>query len=471
MKAFCAIIAVALVVPASLCAADINLTVTGPVAAEGIPGNPAHNYPFFATNHDLATRGYVEEEFFIQGTANRYNTMPQATATILDSDHPYKTRIVVRRPAEAKRFNGTVLVEWDNVTNGFDAENVWFFSWEQIVRAGYAWVGVSAQQVVVNALKTFSTARYGTIDVNQGGTIMGDALSFDIFSQAGQAVKHSAGVDMLGGLKPRHVIAVGESQSAQRLSTYVNSINPLARVYDGFILLSSLNQKIRMDLPVPVWKINAEHDVWFGEANVRQPDTDMFHTWEVAGTSHVDHHLRLNREPLELRDIGKSAEAAFAPNCGVPTIGTRVPIQFVLASAYDLLVRWIEKRVPPPPGPLITLSTIGKPNVVARDKLGLALGGIRLAEIAVPTGLNVGTNTGPGACDRWGYYKPLDIQTLKMLYPTHQAYVSAVERVTNENLKAGFILKWDAENTIREARESAIGRLESIEGERQPRDK
>jgi hypothetical protein len=58
-----------------------------------------------------------------------------------------------------------------------------------------------------------------------------------------------------------------------------------------------------------------------------------------------------------------------------------------------------------------------------------------------------------------------------MLYPTHQAYVSAVERVTNENLKAGFILKWDAENTIREARESAIGRLESIEAERQPRDK
>jgi hypothetical protein len=52
-------------------------------------------------------------------------------------DHPYKTRIVVRRPADAKRFNGTVLVEWDNVTNGFDAEKVWFFSWEQMVRAGY----------------------------------------------------------------------------------------------------------------------------------------------------------------------------------------------------------------------------------------------------------------------------------------------------------------------------------------------
>jgi hypothetical protein len=49
----------------------------------------------------------------------------------------------VRRPADPKRFNGTVLVEWDNVTNLFDAENFWFFGWEHIMRAGYVWVGVS----------------------------------------------------------------------------------------------------------------------------------------------------------------------------------------------------------------------------------------------------------------------------------------------------------------------------------------
>jgi alpha/beta hydrolase family protein len=87
-------------------------------------------------------------------------------------DHPYKTRIVVRRPADAKRFNGTVLVEWDNVTNGFDAEKVWFFSWEQMVRAGYAWVGVSAQQFGVNALKTFSTARYATTKPAGAGKVV-----------------------------------------------------------------------------------------------------------------------------------------------------------------------------------------------------------------------------------------------------------------------------------------------------------
>jgi Alpha/beta hydrolase domain len=450
----------------SASAAVPNPTVTGPIAVTGIPGNTAHDYPFFATNHDLATHGYIEEEFFIQGSANRYNTPTQTTGTIVDGDHPYKTRVVVRRPAAAKRFNGTVLVEWYNVTNGFDAENMWFFTWEHMLRAGYIWVGVSAQQVGVVTLKKFSMARYGVIDVNQGGTVNNDALSYDIFSQAGQAIRSPKGVDMLGGLTPRHVIAIGESQSANRLSTYVNSIHPLANVYDGFLLLSSLNQKIRTDMKVPVWKISTEFDVAFGEANVRQPDTDLYRAWEISGTSHVDHHLRLSREPLELRDMGTSSEAAFAPTCGVPTVGTRVPVQYVLSAAFDLLVRWVEKHTPPLKAPPITITSSGQPIVIARDNLGLALGGIRLPDVAVPTALNNGTNTGPGACARWGYYKPFDIPTLSKLYPNHDLYVNAVEHVTNENVKSGFILKPDAETIIREASSSAIGRLDNIDAER-----
>src|SRR5215831_1524314 len=443
-----------------------NPTVTGPVPSTGVPGNTAHDYIFFSSNHNLELQGYVEEEFFIQGSANRYNTAPQQTGTIADSDHPYKTRVVVRRPADAKRFNGTVLVEWYNVTNGFDAENMWFFGWEHMLRAGYIWVGVSTQQVGVTALKKFSTARYVSIDVNQGGTVNNDALSYDIFSQAGQAIRNPKGVDMLGGLKPRHVIAIGESQSASRLSTYVNSIHPLANVYEGFLLFSSLNQKIRTDLTVPVWKMSAEFDVGFGEASVRQPDTNLFRSWEIAGTSHVDYHLRLSREPLELRDIGTSSEAAFAPGCGVPTVGTRVPLQYVLAAGLDLLSRWVDRHTPPPSAPPITTESSERPIKITRDANGLALGGIRLAEVAVPTALNSGTNTGPGACARWGYYKPFDLTAIRKLYPTHEAYVIAVERVTNENLRAGFILKTDADSTIRQAKESMIGRLDNLEAER-----
>ena len=257
-----------------------------------------------------AARGYVEEEYYFQGTANRYTTPALATGAVIDGGHPYLTRMLVRRPANPKKFNGTVWVEWLNVTNGFDADNQWFFSWEHILAAGYAWVGVSAQQVGVARLQTWNPTRYGALNVNDSGAITGDALSYDIFSQAGQAIKHPVGVDPLGGLKVRHMIAIGESQSASRLATYVNSINPLANVYDGFVLLSTLGNQFRTDLTVPVWKILTEFDVENSEATVRQPDTAKFRTWEVAGTSHVDQHLRRSREPLELRDFSTPTMAS-----------------------------------------------------------------------------------------------------------------------------------------------------------------
>jgi hypothetical protein len=442
-----------------------NPTVSGPIASPDIPGAPTHNYPFFASNHDLPTHGFVEQEFYFQGTANRYNTPSLATGSIIDSGHPYLTRMLVRRPADPKQFNGTVLVEWLNVTNGFDADNTWFFSWEHILKEGYAWVGVSAQEVGVARLQTWNPTRYGSLDVTQGGTITGDDLSYDIFSQAGQAVRQPMRVDPLGGLKARRVIAIGESQSASRLATYINSINPLANEYDGFLVLSTLGNLIRTDLSVPVWKMLTEYDVENSEASVRQPDTAMFRTWEVAGSSHVDQHLRRSREPLELRDFStsttaSSVEAILAPQCAVPSIGTRVPTHYIVGHAYDLLVRWIAKGVPPPSAPPIQITTFGAPgtpSVIARDSLGLALGGIRLSELAVPTALNVGVNSGPGACVRWGYSIPFDIGELDSLYPSHDSYVDQVVEVTEGNIRNNYIDADDGQRSILSAIYSDVG--------------
>jgi hypothetical protein len=76
-----------------------NPVVNGPIASPDVAGAPTHNYPFFASNHDLPTHGYVEEEFYFQGTANRYSTPSLTTGTVIDSGHPYLTRMLVRRPA------------------------------------------------------------------------------------------------------------------------------------------------------------------------------------------------------------------------------------------------------------------------------------------------------------------------------------------------------------------------------------
>jgi len=447
----------AMALAAALAAAEVpNPTVTGPIASTAIPGDASHNYVFFASDHPLAVNGYVEEEFFINGTANRYTTSGTSTGTILDSNHAYKTRIVVRRPADAKKFNGTVLVEWVNVTNGFDAENFWFFAWEHVLREGYAWVGVSAQRVGVNELKNWNAGRYGTLDVTEGNTINNDALSYDIFMQAGKAVRANAAV--LGGLKPKTVLATGESQSAQRLATFVNAVIPLGNVYDGVIMLSNFGQAIRPDLVVPVWKLLFEWDLQTGEAAIRAPDSAKFHRWEIAGTAHVDHHLRLTREPLELRDRLVSSEANLAPTCAVPNIGSRVPNHYVVDAAIDHMVRWVRDGKQPPAAPLMEMASISaNGSLIARDQYEMALGGIRLSQIEVPTARNVGQSASGGACPRWGYHLPFDVATLDSLYRSHGAYLDQVVRVTRDNLRRGFILKDDAVHTIVEAMQAEVG--------------
>jgi hypothetical protein len=462
VKRIFAILAGGLAFVALSAAAVPNPVVSGPIASTVVPGDPSRNYQFFSTNHPLAVNGYIEEEYFIEGTANQYNTPTGATGSVIGSPRPYRTRVVVRRPASDKKFNGTVLVEWINVSNGFDAENLWFFSWEHILRSGYAWVGVSAQRVGVSALAAWNPSRYGALDVTSGGTITNDALSYDIFMQAGQALRHPGAVDMLGGLKAKAFIATGESQSAQRLSIFVNSIMPLGNVYDGAFLLSNYGQPIRPDPVVPVWKTLFEWDLQTGEAAIRMPDSAVFRTWEVAGTAHVDHHLRLSREPLELRDIGTSSEAALAPNCAVPSIGSQVPNHYVVDAALDHMARWVTKGTPPPTAPRMQIASFqGNRATIARNEFNLALGGIRLSEIEVPTAENVGQNDpltpSAGACLRWGYHLPFSLATLDTLYPNRGTYRNQVIRVTKDNVRNGYLLPEDGQRTIDEAMSSSVG--------------
>ena len=120
---------------------------------------------------------------------------------------------------------------------------------------------------------------------------------------------------------------------------------------------------------------------------MRQADAPKLRSWEVAGTSHVDQDLRASREAVELRDNGVSLEANLSPLCAVPLIGTRVPTHYVVASAVDKLAAWAAGGPPPPTVPRLTMTQIRQrpqQSVVARDKDGLAEGGIRLAALAVP---------------------------------------------------------------------------------------
>jgi Alpha/beta hydrolase domain len=306
-----------------------NPTVIGPIASTSALGDPAHGYPFLASEIDLGSEGYVEEEYFVAGFARRYTTPPLATGEEIAGGGPYLTRLVVRRPADAKDFNGTLAFEWLNVTAQYDLEIDWFESNEHFMRRGWAWVGVSAQRVGVNALRAWSD-RYSSLD---GTVTPGDPMAFDVFAQAVQAVRSPVGVAPLGDLQVERVIATGHSQSAGRLATYYNSIHPLHGVVDGFVIHGS-GSALRTDLDTKVMRVLAETDVG---TQSTEPDNDHFRRWETSGTSHVGFKESEEYTSLVIRDRG-----SVAPRDCVRPPFSRVPFHYVLNAAYDNLDSWLQ---------------------------------------------------------------------------------------------------------------------------------
>ncbi|HET9220424.1 MAG TPA: alpha/beta hydrolase domain-containing protein [Terriglobia bacterium] len=426
--------------------------VTGPIPASAAPGDPSHNYPYFTTSHLVAKHGYVEEEFYLEGLAVEYAGEADRTATVAPGGpYPYKTRLIARRPKSSGKFNGTVIVEVNNTAAGRDIENEWYWSHEHLMRRGFAHVGVSVHSNGIDnpqtGLKRWNPARYGTLDATGNGKFSNNELSFSILTQLAQALRIPSA--LLGNFKVRNVIAGGHSQSAGRLFQYYNRIQPLERAFDGFVLHGA-GALLRSDVATPVFKLLAETDVILRQASLRQPDSNYIRTWEVAGASHADWDLHTIMELLETRDLGS---IPVPLPCERPPL-SRVPSRLVLNAVYDRMKLWVERRTPPPVAERIVVSSIGagdQLSVIERNEFGLARGGIRLAQLAVPMARNTGLNSGPGMCRQLGSHEPIDETTLLQRHPTRSEYLSDVQRITEVNLKSGFITKEGAAQTKTEA--------------------
>lgn len=249
-------------------------------------------------------------------------------------------------------------------------------------------------------------------------------------------------------------LATGASQSQGYLVRYHNSVHPLVSLYDGYLMYIGVGGKLRVDLEPKVIKVDTENDVLFlGELAARQPDSDRLRIYEVAGTSHVGYSDPNLRGELLVRDQLPIADTSA---CARPAL-SRIPTSHVVNAAFDHLVRWIEKDVEPPIAPRLEILA-SLPVVVARDGHGNALGGIQLSQHAVPTATNTGANAGAGFCFLFGSHEPFDGDTLRNLYPNHGKYVSSVNKIDNANLKAGYIIKADAQQNSRDAARSDIGK-------------
>ena len=385
-------------------------TVRGPIPGtppgDRLSPNLADTYPFFSTPDDLAAHGYVEQEFYLSGRADGWDIAGTRVAVGV----PYVTRMIVRRPVHPHRFNGTALVEWQNVTAGYDLDALW--NVDTVTRAGYAWIGVSAQRVGVDQLRAWSPTRYGALDVTGGGAYLGDELSYDIFAQAARALATSR--RPLGGLRADPILAIGASQSAARMTVYYDRVLPqVAPVFDGYGLI--VGPAPTRAGPEPIFQVLSETDV---RSPARPPDTDRFRRWEVAGSAHSGYAGQQYRQPIQVRDLGSAPTYA----CDQPPF-SRVPLHQVVAASFGHLDRWVRAGKAPPVAEPLRVNADGSKQ---RDELGIALGGIRLSHVQAPIALNTGDNSGESFCRLFGTHVPFDAETLAGLYPNHAAYVARV---------------------------------------------
>lgn len=419
-----------------------------------------------STTVDLKRVGYVQREYAAAGTASSYKAVGALTRDgrwefVPDASMPYRTRVLVRAPAKAAAFSGTVVVEWLNVSGGVDANPDWASLREEIVRAGDAWVGVSAQRIGVEGgpvlvkvegagaedqgkgLKVIDPARYGTLEHP------GDGASFDIFTQVARALRAGTG---LSGLRPKRLIAAGESQSAFALVSYFNGVQPLARAFDGFfvhsrgasglpLVASGGNANIagaisgtptifRTDQDAPVLDVQTETDVTsiLNSYLARQPDSKRFRLWEVAGTAHADAHL-----------LGSNAKDL---DCGVPV--NNGPMHIVAKAALRALTTWLTTGKAPATAPRLSMTPGATPQL-RRDADGIARGGIRTPPVDVPVAALSGA-PGPSPsliCLLLGSTQPFPAPRLAELYASRAKYLKRYQADGKATIKAGFALPED----------------------------
>ena len=427
--------------------------------------------------------GYEEESISQPATGDG------CWGALAEGDAAFTTRLVTVRPDDPARFNGTLVVEWLNVSGGIDAAPDWLFLHRHLMREGAAWVGVSVQQAGIDGgglvpgqpLKQADPERYGALQHP------GDAFAFGVFGSIGRALA-TPGSGPLADLSTTCCLAIGESQSAGFLVTYVNAIDPLEPCYDGFLIhgrpggaaaidgrylraapggeVSKLGRRmlggdrIREDARVPVLTLQSETDlIVLGSVASRQPDSERFRLWEIAGASHFDTYGLIathgddGRAPIEqlardlaptTRPMGMQADTAI--NAG--------PQQhYVAQAAMAHLERWARGAAPPPEARRLETCD-GEPPEIATDDLGIARGGVRTPWVDAPSAVLSGLGQqGDGFLFLFGSTHPLDPAVLAQRYPGGASeHREQFEAALRSAVAAGFVLQADAEEIAALAR-------------------
>jgi hypothetical protein len=411
-------------------AMEPNPIVEGPI--EG----GVHGYMWNHSLFDLTPYDYTENEYFFSGVASSHQGGVQTSA-------PYRSRFFVRLPRDPAKFNGTVVVEWLNVTDQDDLETVWPVEADYLMKHGFGYVGVSAQLAGVccgpTTLKGWDPVRYATL------VHPGDTFSYDIFTQAIQALRHpelnrtyfgqAQPVDPMLGMHVKHVVANGASQSAGTLTTYINQHYNNHHLIDLYVITRGGGPFD--DLSTPVFQLNEE-------AQPAHPkDNNHYVLWEEAGTAHAPAVWYDYVWAEKMRDQG----APGVPNAVNAACGlNRGATDYSARALTYWSQRYLNGGPLPPSAPRLRRDDAG--NVI-RDKDGLAEGGLRHPFVQVPIALNRSETTD---CPLFGLYRAWPATKIVSRYSTQADYVHEVAAWASYEVRRGWLLPQDKRDVVTKAR-------------------
>ena len=373
---------------------------------------------------DMAHFGYEAREYFVSGTAN---------------GQPYRTRIVIRKPSDARRFSGLVLAE-----SMHPSGNAWMFHFTHRYSMTSGHIGLDILTSTQAPLVDINKARYGDLQLAQG-------QASEILAQVGALIKSKETRNPLAGLPIRKMILAGTSASSAVLINYlpahmVYTLPGGSSIYDAF-LPTSTGATIRQ-INVPMIEVPTMTEVAGGNATARQDGDEpgnQFRVYEFAGMAHVD---------------SRDAAGYYPDPCKYPI--SRFPHAAFMSVALDYLWKWVDRGTVPPRADriLVDRNVDNDGSLMALDEFGNARGGIRNPYVDVPAKKYAVRNEGasppiPNAhpfiglrdaagqnqlCSLAGYEVKLTAEQLRRLYGSKEKYRAKVAQRLAELTKQGWSL-------------------------------
>jgi hypothetical protein len=390
--------------------------VTGPITG---PGEMYQSVQSLAEGHGLEKYKYEAKEYFISGTAQ---------------GQPYKTRIVVRKPASNGKFSGLVLLE---AMHPSGSAHMFEFTSMYSMNSGHASVEIQPSGGL-NVVTGANPERYK--DFAAAGN-----QTNEIIAQVGALVKSKDKSSPFAGQTVRKIVLGGTSATAGTLIGYLPAhmiyrTPDMQRIYDGFMPTSTANVANKVD--VPIIHVPTMHEVQGAQISTRADSDaagDQYRMYAFPGMGHVD-----SRDNVRL-----------LPNPCTNELDT-FPAQAYMSVALHYLYQWVDKGIAPPKAERVVKDN----NAVALDERGNWKGGIRTPYTDVPfakyAAPNRGANPLPaktseyvtrgGAqaaqqmCGLSAYQVSFTKEEMKKLYGDKKTFANNFEKKLSELQKAGWSL-------------------------------